>query len=276
MDDEEIEPKVKQPIKPGGFGRYPQAPKIADSIDRLSGQHELFCKIYARTLHVSDAALGAGYSKKSAKSIGSKLLTYPVIQERVRQLLVAQDRRDVATKEMVLYELIKLATSDIGEAFNDDGSLKNVKEMPEFVRKAIQAIEIEELWDGRGADRKQIGLTKRIKFWDKTKSLELLGKHLKMFTDKLEVEGQVKLEDLIIASNKYEETLNNAKEIQAKETSSQVAEGAPDCMDGADIRSETGAYEETRDTLPAVAGHLEPVEEADYTEEGGTPTEGTE
>jgi phage terminase small subunit len=48
-----------------------------------------------------------------------------------------------------------------------------------------------EEFDGVGKDRKWIGYTKKVKFWSKEKCLELMGKHKKMFTDVLEVKGDL-------------------------------------------------------------------------------------
>jgi len=55
--------------------------------------------------------------------------------------------------------------------------------MPPHVRRAIASVEIEEVWEGSGADRVQSGELKKVKFWPKHTGLELLGKHVKLFGD---------------------------------------------------------------------------------------------
>ena len=65
--------------------------------------------------------------------------------------------------------------------------------MPEALRLAISSIEVFEEFEGSGKDRVYIGDTKKLKIWDKVKALELLGKHLKLFTEKLELSGKVEL-----------------------------------------------------------------------------------
>jgi phage terminase small subunit len=55
--------------------------------------------------------------------------------------------------------------------------------------------------DGRG--RRQT--VRKVKFWDKVKGLELLGKHLKLFTEKVEHSGSLTLEQLVLASMKKPE-----------------------------------------------------------------------
>ena len=83
------------------------------------------------------------------------------------------------------------------EIFKPDGSVKDFAEWPEDIRRACSSIKINEIWAGGGDDRMQVGVMKEVKFWPKIQSLELLGKHLKLFTDRLEVEGEVTLADAV-------------------------------------------------------------------------------
>jgi hypothetical protein len=57
------------------------------------------------------------------------------------------------------------------------------------VRRAIAGVEVTEEFEGRGAERKSVGFTKKVRFWEKTKALELLGKHLGIFKDRVELSG---------------------------------------------------------------------------------------
>jgi phage terminase small subunit len=107
--------------------------------------------------------------------------------------------------DKVLSEVARIAFVDIREAFNDDGSLKKINDMPANVASAIASIEVDELWAGYGKEREQIGVTKRIKFWNKEKMLELYGKQFKMFMEHHAVSGHLSLEDLIVSSYKKEE-----------------------------------------------------------------------
>jgi len=153
-------------------------------------------------LNGTKAAIAAGYSEKSARSQASKLLAIPEIQDRIDELNQERQARVQITTDMVLGELLKIARTDIGQAFDENGSLKPLNQIPEDVRRAIQAIEVDELFEGQGIERSQVGLTKKIKFWDKVKSLELLGKHLKLFTERHEVQHNLTLEQLVAASQR--------------------------------------------------------------------------
>ncbi len=158
--------------------------------DALTDQQKRFCLEFIKDLSATEAAIRAGYSKASAASQGSRLLTYPRVAAACQRLMDERAKRAKIDADQVLVELIKLAKADIRRVFNDDGSLKSIKEFPDDMAAAVSSVEVEELFEGFGKERHQIGYTKKVKFWDKPKSLELIGKHLKMFTDVIEIKSE--------------------------------------------------------------------------------------
>lgn len=147
----------------------------------LNPKEEAFCRNYIVDWNGNDAAIKAGYSAKSARAQASRLLTRVNIQSRINQLKKKREARLDLKADDVLRELLKIAKSDLRQAFNDSGSLKSIEQMPDDIAAAIGGIDVDELFDGKGKDREMIGYTKKIKLWDKVRALELLGKHLKLF-----------------------------------------------------------------------------------------------
>jgi phage terminase small subunit len=90
--------------------------------------------------------------------------------------------------------LLHLAFCDPAAFFEDDGSLKRIKDLDEHTRMAIAGIEVVELFEGSGEQKHAYGLLKKVKLSDKRASLELLGKHLKLFTDNVEHTGTIGLQ----------------------------------------------------------------------------------
>lgn len=105
--------------------------------------------------------------------------------------------RERHNKDDVISELLKLIKVDVTEAFNEDGDLRPLADIPPDVRRAIAGIEVEALFAGKGDARTQIGHLKKVKFWDKPRSIETLARHLKMLVDKHEVAGKLTLADLL-------------------------------------------------------------------------------
>jgi len=170
--------------------------------DGLNEMQARFCREFLVDLVATKAAERAGYSPPSAASQACELLKQPKIQDRIAELNAGRMARVQITADMVLQELMRIGTCDIGEAFDDNGKLLAIRDMPELVRRAVSSVETEELFEGVGKDRAQVGVVRKIKFWEKTKGLELLGKHLKLFTDRVEHSGTVTLEALVAGSNK--------------------------------------------------------------------------
>lgn len=153
-----------------------------------------FCDEYLIDLNATRAYKVAypNCKKDETASVnGSKLLRntkvkgYIVIHQKQRE------ERTQVTQDKVIQELAKIAFADIRTLYDDNGSLKNVKCLEDNIAGAVSQLETFEEYDGKGKDREKIGDTQKVKLLDKTKALELLGKHLGIFTDKLEL-GQTK------------------------------------------------------------------------------------
>lgn len=109
----------------------------------------------------------------------------------------ALDIRERHHKDEIIEQLANMVRADLTTAFAPDGSLLPVAEIPEAVRHWIAGIEVEEIWAGRGDSRAVIGTLKKVRFWDKVRSTELLMRNLKMLIDRHEVTGKLTLADLI-------------------------------------------------------------------------------
>lgn len=155
----------------------------------LTSKQRAFCREYMVDLNGTQAAVRAGYSSRSAKFIACEMLKLEHVQAEVARLNVERMKRLDLKADDVLLELLRIARVDLSQAYDRDGNLKPIHEIPEDVRRAIAGIEIDELWEGHGKDKEQVGITRKVKFWDKVKSLELLGKHLKLWVERIEVDG---------------------------------------------------------------------------------------
>lgn len=169
----------------------------------LNHKQKAFARFYT-TLgptfgNATESAKQAGYSPRTATEQGSRLLTVVKVRELIKELGTKTEekleRKLSRTQDNILEELARLGFSDVTAIFNDDGTLKHPKDMPVEVRRAIKSIEFEELWEGNKANtadgedkgRFVIGRIVRVVLHSKEKGLELLGKNLKLFTDKVDL-----------------------------------------------------------------------------------------
>ena len=159
---------------------------------KLSPKQLVFCQEYIIDLDGAKAARRAGYSAKTAPAIANTLLKKPQVREKVDELKGARSERTEITSDIILKELLCLARVDLSGAYDKTtGKLLAVHDMPEEVRRAIASIDVFEEYEGAGREREYVCDTKKVKFYDKTRALELLGKHLRLFADKVEVVGNV-------------------------------------------------------------------------------------
>jgi phage terminase small subunit len=157
---------------------------------KLTPKQERFCQEYVIDLNGAQAAIRAKYSERSADKIAWELLENSRVSERVSQLKAAQLKRLGLEADTILRELLSIATADATQAFDDMGGLKPFKEWPAGLKKSLSSLEVTELFDGQGMQRAAIGLLKKVRFWDKPRSLEMLGKHLKLFAERMELTGK--------------------------------------------------------------------------------------
>jgi phage terminase small subunit len=167
---------------------------------------EKFCREYLVDFNGTKAAIRAGYAEASAHVQASRLLKNDKVATRLAELRDAKYKRLDIKGDDILRALHEIGMSDIADMFDpENGRVLDIREMPVGLRRAIRSIEVEEIWQGYGEDREIIGRMKKITFWDKPKSLELLGKNQKLFNENADSRDQVKLEDLVAGSMKPEE-----------------------------------------------------------------------
>lgn len=132
------------------------------------------------------AAVAAGYAKGSAHVAASRLLRDVKVAAAIEGSRAKVQTKAEVKAERVLTELLRIATADVSLAFNEDGTLKPLHEIPEDVRRAISGVEVEELYAGFGEEKENVGRTSKLKFWDKNRALHTLCENLGLL--KLQVE----------------------------------------------------------------------------------------
>ena len=158
--------------------------------DGLSPKQLYFCNEYLVDFNATRAAIRAGYSKKTAKEQGYRLLTKDHVRKKLKELITQQTVRTQVDADKVIKEASRVALADVGMAFNKDGTFKAIHDIPKDLRRAISGIKISEVFEGTGKKRKLTGYIKEVKFWSKDKNIDTLMKHLGLFQRDREQIGQ--------------------------------------------------------------------------------------
>ena len=142
---------------------------------KLTAKQDMFCREYLADLNATQAAIRAGYSKKTAPIIGFENLHKPNIAEVIAERMAKRTEKVEINAEYVLRRLHEIESFDSTDMYNDDGTLKNVSEWPERAGMIISGIDVSTVTKDGNADKV---MTKKIKIESRTKALELLGKHV--------------------------------------------------------------------------------------------------
>nr|DAS90882.1 MAG TPA: Terminase small subunit [Caudoviricetes sp.] len=131
---------------------------------KLNARQKAFCEYYVASGNATEAAIKAGYSERTAKSIGQRLLTFVDIKKYIDELMQKLESERIATAEEVLQNLTAMMRGEIQE----------------------EVIVVE--GEGEGVSSARI-IKKQVSAKDRIKAAELLGKRHALFTDKTKIEG---------------------------------------------------------------------------------------
>lgn len=161
----------------------------------MTPKQSLFIKEYLIDLNATAAAARAGYKDAN---IGRQLMTKNNVAVAIQEGMDKRAGKLEITADRVLQEIARLAYYDPRKFFDEDGRIKPLSEIDDDTAMALGGIET--FHKIIGDDKDGIAVVTKIKLADKGANLERLGRHLKLFTDKVEVEAGNGLASLLKAA----------------------------------------------------------------------------
>ena len=147
---------------------------------RMTAKQKRFCDEYLIDLNATQAAIRAGYSARTANEQGARLLANVSVQEYIARKMAERSRRTGVNQDRVVLELAKIAFVKMTDVVNSNGEIK-ADASPDDL-SCIESIKYKESDNEFGGS-----VEREVKIGSKLKALELLGKHLGMWNDKLDV-----------------------------------------------------------------------------------------
>ncbi|MCS7523261.1 terminase small subunit [Pseudomonas aeruginosa] len=181
----------------------------------LTAKQRRFVAEYLLDLNATQAAIRAGYSKNRASEIGYQLLQKPDITSAIQAAMKERAERTRSDADYVVRRLEEIDQMDLLDIVNDDLTLRPLSQWPKAWRQFLSGIEIAELFEGRGDDRRIAGVLRKIKWPDKLRNLELLSRHVGTESAALDLE----LKRLDVAKKRAELKLLENPEDEAPPTS---------------------------------------------------------
>ena len=159
----------------------------------LTEKQKIFCDEYLIDLNATRAYMVAYPNVKkesTAAAAAARLLRNVKVEAYIAERMKERQERTEVTQDMVVQELAAIAfakATDYAEVKEDKVLIRNTEGLPDIAKRAIAGIKM-----GKNGIE--------LKLCDKEKALELLGRHLGMWNDKVDInldESKSKLDDLI-------------------------------------------------------------------------------
>lgn len=175
----------------------------------LTAMQEAYCQSYIKTPeNQTQAAINAGFSPNTAAVKASVMMRDERIQKRIAELMEERNKRMRVSADYVLMRLVEIDQMDVIDILNDDGGMKPIAEWPKVWRTSLSAMDIATIKTTQASLQKENGeadlsvedvehILKKVKWPDKVKNLELIGKHVDVnaFKERIEVSGTVTIAD---------------------------------------------------------------------------------
>lgn len=147
---------------------------------KLTEKQQRFVEEYLIDLNATQAAIRAGYSVKTADVQGSRMLGNVKVQSAIGEAMAKRSRRTGINQDRVVQELAKIAFVKITDIVDSKGRIKEDAKPEDLACVEVLKQKLYEMDNG-------ISMESEIRLSPKLKALELLGKHLGMWNDKVDV-----------------------------------------------------------------------------------------
>lgn len=155
----------------------------------LNEKQKAFAREYVVSYNATLAAKKAGYSDIAAGQVGNRLLKNAYVRQEIDTLTAEKAKDSAITAKRVLEEIAKIALVNTQDLFDEEGNIKPIHTLTREQAACIASLEVvkKNLTSGDGQQDK----VHKVKLWDKTKALEMLGKHFALLTEQVQHSGEV-------------------------------------------------------------------------------------
>lgn len=151
---------------------------------KLTDKQKKFVEEYLIDLNATQSAIRAGYSPKTANEQGARLLANVSIQEAISKAMAERSRRTGINQDRIVQELARIAFVKITDVVDSDGEINTNASDDDLA--CIESYKVEDSDSVNGSSSKR-----EVKLASKIKALELLGKHIGMWNDKIQVDVSI-------------------------------------------------------------------------------------
>lgn len=148
---------------------------------KLTEKQKRFVEEYLIDLNATQAAIRAGYAINRASEQGHQLLQKTTVSAEIEKALAERSRRTGINQDRVVQELARIAFVNITDVVNSDCEILSSASEDDLA--AIESVKAKTIPTKSG----EVGVEREVRLSSKLKALELLGKHLGMWNDKIDL-----------------------------------------------------------------------------------------
>ena len=154
---------------------------------KLTAKQQCFVDEYLLDLNATQAAIRAGYSVRNADKIGPELLGNSRVSDAIGEKMAERSRRTGISQDRVIQELARVAFVNAKNVINTKTG-EILSGATEDDLACIQSVKVKKTETARSTT-----VEREVKLADKMRALELLGKHLGMYKDKMDLNADLDL-----------------------------------------------------------------------------------
>ena len=151
---------------------------------KLTDKQKKFVEEYLIDLNATQACIRAGYKPENADKMGSELLGKTRVSEAIANAMAERSRRTGINQDRIVQELARIAFVKITDVVDSDGEINTNASDDDLA--CIESYKVEDSDSVNGSSSKR-----EVKLASKIKALELLGKHVGMWNDKIQVDVSI-------------------------------------------------------------------------------------
>lgn len=156
----------------------------------LNEKQRRFAHEYLKDQNATQAAIRAGYSKKTSGSQGFDLLKHPEIKQVLAAKLAQIEAKAEFTAEKAILQLERMVMFDVRRLFHPNGSPKEITELDDETATVVAGLEVVEQYEGSGKDRVFTGYLKKYKLSDRLSAVNTALKMFGKLSDRVEHTGK--------------------------------------------------------------------------------------
>lgn len=139
---------------------------------KVTKKQDLFCRRYLIDFNATKAAIAVGFTKKSARQQGYRMLTKDYVQAHIEKLRTEIGEKYDVTRYSLMEQYAAIRDFDIRRLYEKDGTMKPIHKLTEEEAAGIASIEVDEIFDIQSGKKVFKGINKKYKRWDKLRAID--------------------------------------------------------------------------------------------------------